>query len=72
MDGYEEGRRIVRANVASEMSKRGWNTADLARAAGIDLGTAGDFINGTRWPQIATQNKIEEVFEWSPGSIFRW
>lgn len=69
---FSEGRAIVRANVGSEMSERGWNIGDFARAAGIDLGTAGDFLNGTRWPQRATQRRIELALDWEPGTIFRW
>lgn len=68
----EEGRRIVRANVSSEMSTRGWNVVDLARAARIDVGTAGDFLNGSRWPQRATQNRIEEAVDWHLGTIYNW
>lgn len=65
----EAGQAKARAMVAEEMARRGWNVADLARAARIDLGTAGDFLNGTRWLRRATQNKIEEAVEWWPGTI---
>lgn len=67
-----EGRAIVRQNAAGEVASRQWNVVDLAKAAGIDVGTAGDFLNGTRWPQRATQTKIERALDWRPGSIARW
>lgn len=68
----EAGRRQARDNAASELARRRWNVVDLARAADIDVGTAGDFLNGTRWPQRATQNKIEDALGWALGSIYRW
>lgn len=59
-------------NISSEMAQRGWNVSDLARIARIDVGTAGDILNGSRWPQRATQNKIEDAIGWARGTIYRW
>jgi hypothetical protein len=64
-----DGRANARAKIAEAMADRGWNVSDLARAANIDVGTAGDLMNAIRWPQRATQNKIELALGWSPGSI---
>lgn len=68
----DEGRGTARRNVEDELARRRWNVSDLADNAGIDVGTAGDFLNGTRWPQRATQAKIEAAFAWPAGTIRRW
>ncbi|MBD3784936.1 MAG: sodium/proton-translocating pyrophosphatase, partial [Micrococcales bacterium] len=59
----------MRVAVRRHMASRGWNKAELQEAAGIDPNTAGDFLNGRRWPQGRTLSKIERALEWPPGTI---
>lgn len=65
------GQDAARNAAVAEMAARGWETIDLARAAGIDPGTAGDFINGTRWPRLTSRSKIETAFGWELGKLTR-
>lgn len=69
MKSREEARRDVRLAVRAHMSHRRWNKAELQEAAKIDANTAGDFLNGERWPQAKTLSKIEAALEWKPGTI---
>lgn len=62
-------RGSARLRVQREMSERGWNIADLAREAGLDPGTVGDFINGPRWPQYATRSKISRALGWAANGL---
>lgn len=65
----DEGRAAVLRYVSSYMSRVGWNPGDLAREAGIDPGTAGDFLNGSRWPKIRTLGRIEQAVQLEPGML---
>lgn len=65
----EPMREEARGRVRAALAEKGWNVADLAREAKIDPGTIGDFLNGTRWPQLATRQKIDRALGWWPGSI---
>jgi hypothetical protein len=65
----EDGRAAARRAVGAQMSERGWNPADLAKAAGIDPGTVGDFLSGARWPKQRTQGRIEKALDWAPGTL---
>lgn len=65
------GQDAARNAATVEMAARGWETIDLARAAGIDPGTAGDFLNGTRWPRLTSLSKIETAFGWDLGKLTR-
>lgn len=69
MRSREDAQREVRVAVRRHMASRGWNKAELQEAAGIDPNTAGDFLNGRRWPQGRTLSKIERALEWPPGTI---
>lgn len=51
------------------MSAKRLSTAALAKSIGLDPGTVGDFLNGTRWPQAVTRAKLEEAVDWPTGSI---
>ena len=64
-----EGRAAARRTVMGEMSARGWNPAHLADTAGIDYGTVGDFLNGKRWPKLATLGRIDTALGWTPGTL---
>jgi transcriptional regulator with XRE-family HTH domain len=65
----EAGRAHVRRLVSGHMSREGWNPGDLARRAGIDPGTAGDFLSGARWPKIRTLGKIEKALGVQAGKL---
>lgn len=69
MASRDEQRDRARRAVRAVMSQRGWNPTDLAKAAGIDMGTAGDFLSGARWPRQKNQGKIETALEWKAGTI---
>ncbi len=69
MKSREDARRDVRKAVRAHMAARRWNKAELQEAASIDANTAGDFLNGTRWPQARTLAKIEDALEWPAGTI---
>lgn len=53
------------------MTGRGWTNADLARAAGVDAGTVGDFLGGVRWPKGITKAKFAAALGWTPESLDR-
>lgn len=57
--------------VLAEMAGRSWTTMDLSRAAGIDPGTAGDFLAGKRQPKIGTLGKIDKALGWDAGELAR-
>jgi hypothetical protein len=59
----ELARRAVRREVAPE------GRLAFAKRAGIDPGTLGNFLDGTRWPQSRTLSKIEAAIGWTPGYI---
>ncbi len=63
------GRDRARQAVAAQMSAFDWNTSDLARNAAVDVGTVGDFLNGSRWPQSATRSKLARALSWTSESI---
>ncbi|MGD7788176.1 helix-turn-helix domain-containing protein [Propionibacteriaceae bacterium Y1700] len=65
----EAGKREARRAVMGAMASKGWNPATLAEHAGIDYGTAGDFLNGKRWAKHATLAKIEQALGWTPGTL---
>lgn len=69
MKSRDEARRDVRLAVQAHMASRQWNKAELQDAAGIDANTAGDFLNGARWPQAKTLAKIEGALGWKHGTI---
>lgn len=63
--------------VAAELHRRGWKNRNLSDATGkrggydkpVDVGTIGDFLNGSRWPRRDTLARFERVLGWPPGSI---
>lgn len=60
--------RAARA-VAAWLSAHEFNQQWLVEKAGIDPGTAGDFLNEKRWPKHGTQGKIERALGWPSGTI---
>lgn len=61
----------ARAVVLAQLAQRGWDKARLASEAGIDYSTAGDFLNGNRWPRVPTLTKIDQALGWEPGTTGR-
>lgn len=69
MSARDEGRARARQAVYVAMAQREWNPTDLQRGAGLDPGTVGDFLNGSRWPRPKTLAKVERALGWPAGSI---
>lgn len=65
----DPGRKQARLLVAQAMAEKELSRSDLARRAGIDPGTLGDFLDGHRWPKAPTQGKVERAVGWEPGTI---
>ncbi len=65
----DEARAAIRTAVTAEMTHRGWNIGNLAQVAEIDPNTVGDFLNGSRWPQIKTLGRVERALEWPGGTV---
>lgn len=65
MDHHDAARNAVLAR----MAQRELDKTDLARLAGIDYSTAGDFLNGTRWPRLSTLARIDTALGWEPGTV---
>lgn len=57
--------------VAAWLASRKLNPAWLVDETGADPGTISDFLNGTRWPKLSTQGKLESALGWEPGTIRR-
>lgn len=55
--------------VEQHLARLGWSQAELARKAGINSATVGDFLAGGRWPQRATRNKIESALGLPAGTL---
>lgn len=59
----------ARAAVLERMADLGIDKTALAKEADIDYGTAGDFLNGKRWPRLPTLAKIDKALGWEPGTL---
>ncbi len=57
--------------VQSEMKKRGWSQADLARQTGMTTGGVSMLLNQTRKPSPDTLLTLSKAFQIPPESIFR-
>lgn len=55
--------------VAAWLAHHQRNPTWLAVAAEADLGTISDFLNGSRWPKLKTQGRIESAIGWPSGTI---
>lgn len=55
--------------VAAWLAAHHRNPSWLVVESGADPGTISDFLNGSRWPKLGTQGKIEKALGWSPGTI---
>lgn len=55
--------------VMARLSEKGWSRAALAREAGVDPATITDFLNGKRWPILATLGRIEAALSLTPGTL---
>ena len=65
------GEQRVRGVVRARMLERGLRNAALAREAGVDPGTVGDFINGTRWPYAPALARVERALGFEDGGLSR-
>lgn len=57
--------------IHSEMEKRGWSQADLARQTGMTTGGVSMLLNQTRRPGPDTLLVLARVFQIPPEIIFR-
>lgn len=57
--------------LSSEMDKRGWKPADLARQAGIARATLSNILNDMRGPGPSTCQKIAHAFGYPPEDVMR-
>src|SRR5262245_32144959 len=57
--------------VAAWLAGRHRNPGWLVDETGVDPSTIGDFLNGSRWPKLSTQGKVEAAVGWEPGTIRR-
>ena len=64
-----ESQRRASDVVAAWLAHQRRNPAWLVAETGADPGTIGDFLNGSRWPKLGTQGKIEAALGWRPGTI---
>ena len=64
-----ESQRRASDGVAAWLAQQRRNPAWLVTATGADPGTIGDFLNGSRWPKLGTQGRIEAAIGWPPGTI---
>lgn len=62
-------REKARAIAAAAVSRRGWSDSELARVAGLDVGTVSDFLAGSRWPRRQTLAKLDVALGWDAGSL---
>src|SRR5690348_3721114 len=53
------------------MLDAGMSNASLAREAGVDTGTVGDFLNGSRWPYAPTLAKLDRALGFEIGTLER-
>jgi transcriptional regulator with XRE-family HTH domain len=51
------------------MLDSGMSNASLAREAGVDTGTVGDFLNGARWPYAPTLAKLDRALGFEIGTL---
>lgn len=55
---------VSRAIAAKGLSREGF-----AQAAGISPNTLRTFLNGQRWPNMATLGKVEAMLQWPAGRV---
>lgn len=55
----------------TEMEKRGWKQADLARYAGLDSGLINNYISGRRNIGATSALAIAKAFKVAPEIVFR-
>lgn len=55
--------------ISDRMSELRWSKAELARQAGVDANTIGDFMSGKRWPRRDTRRALERALGFGDGYI---
>lgn len=63
-----EGTDRARAAVQAQLRELHWSRAQLARTAGVDPNTIGDFLNGKRVPSDVTLSKLAEALGLTLGT----
>lgn len=61
--------RAASGQVSAWLAHNERNIAWLADKAEVDPGTVGDFLNGSRWPKVRTQGRLEKALGWPAGTI---
>ncbi len=69
MASQSSAQRRASDRVAAWLAHHEKNPAWLVDETKADPGTIGDFLNGSRWPKLGTQGKIERALGWSAGTI---
>lgn len=49
--------------IETQMAKRGWRAADLARKSGVDNGTLSNVLNGVRGPGLTFCTRLADAFQ---------
>lgn len=65
------GEQRTREAALRAMSTQGYSAAALAREAGLDPGTVGDFLAGKRWPRREKLAAIERALMFADGTLSR-
>lgn len=65
----DEGRAAARKMVETEMAKKGISRTELAKLTDLDPKTVRAFLDGTRWPLLASLRKISSALGWLPDEI---
>lgn len=63
------GEKRARATAEKAMATLGMSAAALAREAGVDPSTVGDFVAGRRWPRREKLAAMERVLMLSAGTL---
>lgn len=63
------GEKRARATAEKAMATLGLSAAALAREAGVDPSTVGDFVGGRRWPRREKLAAMERVLMLAPGTL---
>lgn len=61
----------IRDYLNSELNKRNWKAADLARCSGLDTGLISNIMNGNRNMGTASATAIAKALHVPPEQVFR-
>ena len=57
--------------IEKQLKQRNWNSADLARGAGLDTGMVSRILNGLRKPSPETLTAFAKSLHLAPETVFR-